>query len=46
MIHPWHDVTPGDKLPGEFSAVIEIPFGSCVEYELDKTSGLNWKEYG
>ena len=18
MIHPWHDVTPGDKLPNEF----------------------------
>ena len=28
MIHPWHDVTPGDKLPNEFSTVIEIPFGS------------------
>lgn len=40
MIHPWHDVTPGDKLPGEFSTVIEIPFGSSVKYELDKTSGL------
>jgi len=40
MIHPWHDVTPGDKLPGEFSTVIEIPFGSSVKYELDKPSGL------
>src|SRR5437868_9289339 len=40
MIHPWHDVTPGDKLPGEFQAVIEIPFGSSVKYELDKVSGL------
>src|SRR6266480_4790254 len=40
MIHPWHDVTPGDKLPSEFSTVIEIPFGSSVKYELDKTSGL------
>ena len=40
MIHPWHDVTPGDKLPNEFSTVIEIPFGSSVKYELDKTSGL------
>ena len=40
MIHPWHDVTPGDKLPGEFNTVIEIPFGSSVKYELDKTSGL------
>ncbi len=40
MIHPWHDVTPGDKLPHEFQTIIEIPFGSSVKYELDKTSGL------
>src|SRR5436190_11298312 len=40
MIHPWHDVTPGGKLPQEFNTVIEIPFGSSVKYELDKISGL------
>ena len=40
MIHPWHDVTPGSHLPQEFNTVIEIPFGSSVKYELDKTSGL------
>ena len=40
MIHPWHDVTPGENLPQEFSAIIEIPFGSSVKYELDKLSGL------
>ena len=40
MIHPWHDVTPGENLPQEFAAVIEIPFGSSVKYELDKESGL------
>jgi len=40
MIHPWHDVTPGENLPHEFYAVIEIPFGSSVKYELDKESGL------
>jgi inorganic pyrophosphatase len=40
MIHPWHDVTPGEKLPQEFNAIIEIPFGSSVKYELDKDSGL------
>lgn len=40
MIHPWHDVTPGDKLPEEFDCVIEIPSGSNVKYELDKASGL------
>jgi inorganic pyrophosphatase len=40
MIHPWHDVTPGDKLPQEFDSVIEIPYGASVKYELDKSSGL------
>ena len=40
MIHPWHDVTPGEELPHEFNSVIEIPFGSSVKYELDKASGL------
>lgn len=40
MVHPWHDVTPGEKLPREFRTIIEIPFGSSVKYELDKNSGL------
>lgn len=40
MIHPWHDITPGEGLPKEFSAIVEIPFGSSVKYELDKQSGL------
>ena len=40
MIHPWHDVSPGEDIPQEFSAIIEIPFGSSVKYELDKQSGL------
>jgi inorganic pyrophosphatase len=40
MIHPWHDVTPGEAIPQEYNAIIEIPFGSSVKYELDKTSGL------
>jgi inorganic pyrophosphatase len=40
MIHPWHDITPGELLPTEFLSVIEIPFGSSVKYELDKQSGL------
>ncbi len=40
MIHPWHDVTPGEKLPLEFSALVEIPMGSSVKYELDKKTGL------
>lgn len=40
MTHAWHDVTPGDGLPGDFMAVIEIPMGSSVKYELDKQTGL------
>jgi inorganic pyrophosphatase len=40
MIHPWHDVTPGGRIPQEFLAIIEIPYGSSVKYELDKQSGL------
>ena len=40
MIHPWHDVTPGERLPAEFIALIEIPMGSSVKYELDKHTGL------
>src|SRR6478609_1063035 len=40
MTHPWHDVSPQLDLPREFMAVIEIPMGSNVKYELDKTTGL------
>ena len=40
MTHAWHDVSPGKELPRDFQAVIEIPLGSNVKYELDKSSGL------
>ena len=40
MLHPWHDVTPGEKLPLEFNTLVEIPMGSSVKYELDKRTGL------
>jgi inorganic pyrophosphatase len=40
MTHAWHDVVPGESLPGEFTSVIEIPRGSSVKYELDKLTGL------
>jgi inorganic pyrophosphatase len=39
-MHPWHDLSPGERVPQEFNAVIEIPLGSNVKYELDKESGL------
>jgi inorganic pyrophosphatase len=40
MTHPWHDVTPGENLPQEFVAIVEIPTGSKVKYELDKETGM------
>jgi inorganic pyrophosphatase len=40
MTHPWHDLSPGDQAPRQFNAVIEIPLGSNIKYELDKGSGL------
>jgi inorganic pyrophosphatase len=40
MTHAWHDVTPGENLPGEFMTVIEIPRGTSVTSELDKQTGL------
>ncbi len=39
-MHAWHDVTPGENLPSEVMAVIEIPMGSSVKYELDKETGM------
>jgi inorganic pyrophosphatase len=40
MTHPWHDLSPGDQVPRQFNAVIEIPLGSNIKYELHKGSGL------
>jgi len=42
MSHPWHDVTPGDCLPAQFTAVVEIPAGSKVKCEMDKDT-KRWK---
>jgi inorganic pyrophosphatase len=41
-MHPWHDVELGDRIEEHFLAVIEIPKGSKVKYELDKATGLLW----
>eukprot|EP01024_Parvocaulis_polyphysoides_P054652 TRINITY_DN552_c0_g3_i3.p1 TRINITY_DN552_c0_g3~~TRINITY_DN552_c0_g3_i3.p1 ORF type:complete len:214 (-),score=34.29 TRINITY_DN552_c0_g3_i3:332-973(-) len=38
--HPWHDLAPGEEAPEIVNAVIEIPRGSKVKYELDKVTGL------
>ncbi|MFY9912018.1 MAG: inorganic diphosphatase [Candidatus Sulfotelmatobacter sp.] len=37
--YSWHDITAGEHLPKEFNAVVEIPLGSSVKYELDKKTG-------
>jgi inorganic pyrophosphatase len=40
VMHAWHDVELGDEIERHFRAVIEIPKGSKVKYELDKATGL------
>jgi inorganic pyrophosphatase len=38
--HPWHDVQLPRYAEESIPAIIEIPTGSKVKYELDKASGL------
>lgn len=40
MTHLWHDVPIGDAAPRLVDAVIEIPRGGRVKYELDKELGI------
>jgi inorganic pyrophosphatase len=40
MAHAWHDVDIGAAAPERVRAVIEIPKGSKVKYELHKPTGL------
>jgi inorganic pyrophosphatase len=39
-MNPWHNVDIGEGAPKTISAIIEIPKGSKIKYELDKKSGL------
>ncbi len=39
-VHPWHDVELPRDVEDPVPAIIEIPTGSKVKYELDKRSGL------
>jgi inorganic pyrophosphatase len=41
-MNPWHDVALGDDVDQHFRCIIEIPKGSKIKYELDKTTGLLW----
>ena len=34
--NPWHFVSSGNNVPEFVNAIIEIPIGSNVKYELDK----------
>lgn len=38
--HPWHGIPVGDLAPRVVNAIIEIPQGSRIKYEIDKPSGL------
>lgn len=40
ILHPWHEVSPGEDVPSSVNAIIEIPKGSKAKYEIDKESGL------
>jgi inorganic pyrophosphatase len=40
ILHPWHEVSSGANAPHTVSAIIEIPEGSRIKYEIDKPSGL------
>ncbi len=40
MLHPWHGVNKGENAPDIVTAVIEVPKGSNLKYELDKPSGM------
>jgi inorganic pyrophosphatase len=39
-MHPLHDIRVTDDISDHFPAVIEIPRGSKLKYELDKKTGL------
>ena len=39
-LHPWHDVGLPAYVEDHIPAIIEIPTGSRVKYELDKATGL------
>jgi inorganic pyrophosphatase len=39
-MHPWHDIELPRFVEEPIPAIIEIPTGSKIKYELDKASGL------
>jgi inorganic pyrophosphatase len=41
-MNAWHDVELGEHIEEHFRAIVEIPKGSKIKYELDKRTGLLW----
>jgi inorganic pyrophosphatase len=39
-VHPWHDVPLPADCSDWFPVFVEVPMGSNVKYELEKTTGL------
>ena len=39
VLHPWHGISPGEKVPDVVDAFIEMLPTDTVKYEVDKTSG-------
>ena len=39
-MHPWHNVDRLPESPDVVRAIVEVPKGSKIKYELDKPSGL------
>jgi inorganic pyrophosphatase len=39
VLHPWHGISPGDKVPDSVDAFIEMLPTDTVKYEVDKDSG-------
>jgi inorganic pyrophosphatase len=37
--HPWHGISPGEKLPEVVTVFVEIVPTDTVKFEIDKTSG-------
>ena len=37
--HPWHGISPGERVPSVVTAFIEIVPTDTVKYEIDKESG-------
>jgi len=37
--HPWHGISPGEKVPNELDAFVEMLPTDTVKYEVDKESG-------